>query len=51
MMLNKNSPGSQSLPRVHSFFNMIPTILETELAMTVMEDRDSMFKIKSTKRY
>ncbi|XP_037932370.1 cAMP-specific 3',5'-cyclic phosphodiesterase-like [Teleopsis dalmanni] len=46
-MLNKNSGGSQSLPRVHSFFNMIPAILHDDLAMTITADRDNMFSIKS----
>jgi len=50
-MLNKNSAGSQSLPRVHSFFNMIPSIMQDDLAVTILNDRDNMFSIKSQRRY
>ncbi|KAH8235456.1 hypothetical protein KR032_000591 [Drosophila birchii] len=49
-MLNKNSASSQSLPRVHSFFNMIPSILQDDLAVTILADRDNMFSIKSHRR-
>ncbi|XP_032307959.1 cAMP-specific 3',5'-cyclic phosphodiesterase isoform X10 [Drosophila ananassae] len=50
-MLNKNSAGSQSLPRVHSFFNMIPSILQDDLAVTILADRDNMFSIKSQRSH
>ncbi|KAH8408899.1 hypothetical protein KR009_003575 [Drosophila setifemur] len=49
-MLNKNSASSQSLPRVHSFFNMIPSIMQDDLAVTILADRDNMFSIKSQRR-
>uniref|UniRef100_A0A1B0C6T9 3',5'-cyclic-AMP phosphodiesterase n=1 Tax=Glossina palpalis gambiensis TaxID=67801 RepID=A0A1B0C6T9_9MUSC len=48
MMLNKNLEGSTSMPRIHSFFNMIPTILQGELALAVTDDPHTMFSIKST---
>ncbi|XP_017851651.1 cAMP-specific 3',5'-cyclic phosphodiesterase isoform X7 [Drosophila busckii] len=50
-MLNKNSAGSQSLPRVHSFFNMIPSIMQDDLAVTILADRDNMFAIKSQRSH
>ncbi|XP_030381419.1 cAMP-specific 3',5'-cyclic phosphodiesterase isoform X4 [Scaptodrosophila lebanonensis] len=50
-MLNKNSASSQSLPRVHSFFNMIPSIMQDDLALTIMADRDNMFSIKSQRSH
>ncbi|XP_032594893.1 cAMP-specific 3',5'-cyclic phosphodiesterase isoform X11 [Drosophila grimshawi] len=50
-MLNKNSASSQSLPRVHSFFNMIPSIMQDDLAVTIMADRDNMFSIKSQRSH
>ncbi|XP_030245210.1 cAMP-specific 3',5'-cyclic phosphodiesterase-like isoform X2 [Drosophila navojoa] len=50
-MLNKNSASSPSLPRVHSFFNMIPSILQDDLAVTILADRDNMFSIKSQRSH
>ncbi|XP_034112575.1 cAMP-specific 3',5'-cyclic phosphodiesterase isoform X12 [Drosophila nasuta] len=50
-MLNKNSASSQSLPRVHSFFNMIPSIMQDDLAVTILADRDNMFSIKSQRSH
>lgn len=46
-MMNKNSASSQSLPRVHSFFNMIPTVLQDDLALAIVNDPNNMFSIKS----
>uniref|UniRef100_A0A0K8TXX2 Phosphodiesterase n=1 Tax=Bactrocera latifrons TaxID=174628 RepID=A0A0K8TXX2_BACLA len=46
-MLNKNSASSGSLPRVHSFFNMIPTVLQDDLALAIVNDPNNMFSIKS----
>ncbi|XP_064556780.1 3',5'-cyclic-AMP phosphodiesterase isoform X12 [Drosophila montana] len=50
-MLNKKSASSQSLPRVHSFFNMIPSIMQDDLAVTILADRDNMFSIKSQRSH
>ncbi|XP_034489527.1 cAMP-specific 3',5'-cyclic phosphodiesterase isoform X7 [Drosophila innubila] len=50
-MLNKNSASSPSLPRVHSFFNMIPSIMQDDLAVTILADRDNMFSIKSQRSH